>query len=68
MDYVDAGSGFTGRVTARVPGSDELRAALKAVDDYGRYFPYPEGYEENLRAALRNAQSPDRHSVAVEIG
>lgn len=67
MDYVDPQAGFTGKVTAAVMSDDELQRAVEASKLFGRYAPYPNGYEANLLAAVKRSQNPNEFNLELEI-
>jgi hypothetical protein len=66
MDYVDPRACFTGRITAKVLGRDELKGALKAFQLFNGLSAYPDNYEANLKAALRRGQSPEEYTVRIQ--
>jgi hypothetical protein len=67
MDNVDPEAGFNGRITARVLNTEDSQGAVKASKLYSKYCAFPEGYENNLRAALARGQTPDDYHVELEL-
>ena len=59
MDYLNPRGAFTGRVTASVPSTRELRDGIKGFEMYRDYFSFPEGYEKNLKKAAARGQNPE---------
>lgn len=65
MDYDDPRVSFTGRITAKVLNSEELKNALEAFQMFRGKLSFPENYEERLKAALRRGQTPSDYEVEV---
>jgi hypothetical protein len=65
MDYVDPRRAFTGKITARVLGVEEIVRALEAFELYREYLLYPTDYEKHLRKALSKNSDSDDYSVSV---
>jgi hypothetical protein len=67
MDYVDPRTNFTGQVKARVLTDAELRRAVGALEMFRGKIPFPDGYEERLRAAVARGQDSKQYSVEVVV-
>lgn len=65
MDYVPAKAGFTGKVSGRMWSRADLENAAKAYAAFHRFFPYPPGYEENLRGAMELRDIPE--SIVLNV-
>ena len=65
MDYDDPRVAFTGKITAKVLSSAELKSALEAFLMFRGKLSFPEDYGERLKAALRREQNPDDYQVEV---
>jgi len=67
MDYGDPRIAFTGRITARVLGSNELKQALETFELYRKYLWYPEQYGANLARAIRLETNSSDFRVEVLV-
>jgi hypothetical protein len=62
MDYGDPRAEFTGLVTARALGVQDLAKAIEALKMYQGYVAYPANYPAQLkRATNRNQNAPGCH-------
>ena len=66
MDFDNPRSSFTGQISAQVLSKEELLSALKAYDMFCAHYPFPKGYEKNLKAAARKRGSEEYH-VELEV-
>ena len=65
MDYDDPRIAFTGKITAKVLSSAELKSALDAFQMFRGKLSFPTNYEERLNVALRRGQNPDEWQLEV---
>lgn len=65
MDYVDPRRAFTGKITTKVLGVEDIARALEAFELYRKYLLYPTDYEKKLRTALKKNPNSDDYSVSI---
>jgi hypothetical protein len=67
MDFDNPRGGFTGGISTKIMSSEDLDGAIKAFNMFHKYYTYPEGFVNNLKAALARGQNPEDYHVELEV-
>jgi hypothetical protein len=67
MGYVDPRIGFTGTINCKIFDAPDLKSALEAFRMFKGKLSFPEGYEAQLRKALKRGYNPQEYRVELAI-
>lgn len=66
MDYQPLEKVFSGDISLKVVGVEEIEAAIRGYDKYHKFTEYPQNYRDSLEKALLNPATEDAEKITVK--